>query len=60
MFINETIFCVFSSSDSDGEPSAKVRKTSVLVNQPSQDKVVVDSVPDNVLNLDEVILLSKV
>ena len=42
--------------DSDGEPSCKVRKTSnVLVNQPSDDKVVMDSVPDNTLNLDQVV-----
>ena len=43
------------SDNSDSEPPNKVRKTtSIVVDQPDEDKVLVDNIPDNTLNMEEV------
>ena len=39
-----------------GEPTAKLRKTAstVVVEQPNTDKIIMDSIPDNTVNMEEV------
>ncbi len=48
---------LFVRNTSDSEPAAKRRKTATaVVDQPGQEsKVLIDSVPDNTMNMDEVI-----
>ena len=46
------------ASTSSGEPSNKIRRTaSVLVDNKDSDKLVIDNVPDNTLNMEEVSVL---